>query len=301
MNDNFLCNKNLFYLYLNIVLYFFNLNDSFHFYDFLNDLLYCHNLRNFLNDLDNSFNDLRHFNDSFNNLFNLDNLFNYVGDDNWHFERYVNDSFDFLDLFNFDDFFGDFINSDNLWDFDDSFDNFFNNFLYFNDFRNNSENFEDIVNVNNSHDLLPDHSNDSFVHFKDNTGSEFDFLEFFKKGLDQNSQVELNFSGLFAGVSVNVFDFNDLWDVLDDFNEPIDLINFNNIDELLLEEFHEFSVHFSLELGILEGQSLEVSGQKVEQVLGSGVLDWDFDGSFRDRFQVEDISCYFVNVNFMLF
>jgi hypothetical protein len=195
---------------------------------------------------------LRYLDDSFNNFFYWNNFFHNVGDDNWHFERNVDNFFNFLDFLNLNDFLGDFINGNNLWDLNNSVDKFLDDFFDFNELRNNSENFENIIDINNTHDLLPYHSNDSFVHFEDNACSEFDFFEFLKEGLDKDSQVEFNFSGLFTGISVNVFDFNDLRDILDDFNQFIDFIDLDNINELLLEEFHEFSIHLSLELGVFE-------------------------------------------------
>jgi hypothetical protein len=265
---------------LNVVLNFLNFNDPFDFNNFFNDFFHSYNFRNFLDDFDDSLNDLRYFDDSFNNFFYWNNFFHNVGYNNWHFERNINNFFNFFDFLNFNDFFGDFINSNNLWDLNNSVDKFFDDFFDFNKLRNNSEDFKNIIDVNNTHDLLSYHSNDSFVHLEDNACSEFDFFEFFKEGLDKNPQVEFNFSGLFTGVSVNVLDFNNLWDILDDFNQLIKLIYFDDINKLLLEEFHEFSIHLSLELGVFESQFFQVSSQKVEQVLGSSVLNWDFDGSF---------------------
>ena len=174
----------------------------------------------------------------------MNNLFNDVSDNNWHFEWDIDDSFDFFDPFYFNNFFGDFLHCDNLRYFNNSVNNFLYNFFNFNDLWNNSEDLEDVINFNNTHDFLSDHSNNSFIHLKNNTSFEFDFFEFFKKGLDQDSQVEFNFSGLFTGVSVNVFDFDNLWYILNDFNQSINFVDFDNIDNLLLEEFHQFSVHF---------------------------------------------------------
>jgi hypothetical protein len=45
---------------------------------------------------------------------------------------------------------------------------------------------------------LSDHSNDTFVHFKNNASSKFDLFELFEEGLDEDSQMEFDFSGLFA-------------------------------------------------------------------------------------------------------
>lgn len=92
----------------------------------------------------------------------------------------MNDLFDFLNSGNFDNFLNNLFNCNNLWNFNNLFDNFFNNFLNFNDFRNDSEYLKNIINTDNSHDLLVDHCDDSFIDFKCNSSSEFDFFKFFK-------------------------------------------------------------------------------------------------------------------------
>lgn len=198
LHDYFLYNYNFLDLDLDIVLNSFNFDDFFNFNEFFDNLFDSHNLWNFLDDFNNSFNNLRYFNDSFNDLFNCNNLLNDVSDDDWHLKRYIYDSFDFLNSFNFDNFLSDFLDSDNLWDFNDSFDNLFDDFFDFNNFGDDSENFEDVIDINNAHDFLSDHSNDAFVHFENNASSEFDLFELFEKGLDEDSQMEFNFSGLFA-------------------------------------------------------------------------------------------------------
>ena len=70
--------------------------------------------------------------------------------------------------------------------------------------------------------------------------------------------MEFNFSRLFAGISINIFDLNDLWYILDNLNQSVNLVNFNEIDNLLLEEFNQLAVHFSLKFRILQCNSLEV-------------------------------------------
>lgn len=63
--------------------------------------------------------------------------------------------------------------------------------------------------------------------------------------------MELNFTGLFAGISINIFDFYDLRYVLDNFDNSVKFINFHDIDEFLAEEFRESGVHFIVKLGVL--------------------------------------------------
>lgn len=78
----------------------------------------------------------------------------------------MNNLFHFLILNYFNwNFFYDF-NWDNLWNFNDSINNFFNDFLNFNDFGNTSEDLENVIDVNNIHYLLSDHTNDAFINFQ---------------------------------------------------------------------------------------------------------------------------------------
>ena len=70
--------------------------------------------------------------------------------------------------------------------------------------------------------------------------------------------MEFNLSGFFTRVGIDVLNLNDLRNVLDDFNYSIELINFNDIDNFLLEEFSEFIVHFVIEFRILTGKLLHL-------------------------------------------
>ncbi len=112
----------------------------------------------------------------------------------------MNDLFNFLISWYFDNLFNDFLDGDNLRDFDNSFDNFFNNLFHFNDFRHNSEDLEDVINADDAHNLLIDHTNDSLINLEGNACSKSDLFELFKKGLDQNSQMKFDSSGLFTAV-----------------------------------------------------------------------------------------------------
>lgn len=67
--------------------------------------------------------------------------------------------------------------------------------------------------------------------------------------------MELNFSGFFTWVGIDIFYFNDLWNILNDLDQSINLIDFNNIDKLLLEELHQFSIHLGLKLWIFKSNS----------------------------------------------
>lgn len=63
--------------------------------------------------------------------------------------------------------------------------------------------------------------------------------------------MELNFSVFLAAVGINVFDFYYFWDILYNFNQPIKLINFNHINDLLAEVLGKFRADFLDQLRIL--------------------------------------------------
>lgn len=65
---------------------------------------------------------------------------------------------------------------------------------------------------------MVDHSDDSLINFKSNSGSKSDLFKFFKKGFDQNSQVEFDSSGLLTAIRVNVLDSDGLRNEFDDFD-----------------------------------------------------------------------------------
>jgi len=150
----------------------------------------------------------------------------------------MDDLFDFLISWNFYNFFNDFFNCDNLWYFNNLFNDFFDNLLNFNNLRYDSEDFENIINADNTHNLLVNHTDNSFIDFKSNSSSDSHLFKFFKEGLDEDSKMEFNSSGLFTTVRVNVLNSDSLWDKLNDFNKSIKFINFHNINDLLLEELN---------------------------------------------------------------
>ena len=66
----------------------------------------------------------------------------------------------FLDLFNFldfDNFLDYFLDSNHFWYFNDSLDNFFHDFFDLNYFLIDSENFENIINIDSIHDFSLNH------------------------------------------------------------------------------------------------------------------------------------------------
>jgi hypothetical protein len=163
----------------------------------------------------------------------------------------VNNFFDFLNLYYFDDFFNDLFDRNDLWDLNNSVDNLFDDLLNFNNLGNNSEDLQYVINVNDSHDLLIDHTNNSFIDLENSSSSSFEFFEFFQKSFDQNSEMELYFSGFFAGVSIHVFDSDHIRHVLNDFDDSVQLIYFDDINKFLLEEFVKSCITLFSEFGIL--------------------------------------------------
>lgn len=63
--------------------------------------------------------------------------------------------------------------------------------------------------------------------------------------------MELYFSGLFTGVSIHVLDSNHIRDVLNNLNDSIELIYFDDVNEFLLEEFEESGITLFSEFRIL--------------------------------------------------
>ncbi len=56
--------------------------------------------------------------------------------------------------------------------------------------------------------------------------------------------MEFNSLGLFTRISVHILDFDDFRNVLDNFHYSFELIHFDQIDDLLLEELEESNVAF---------------------------------------------------------
>lgn len=176
MNDYFLDNLDLSDFNLDIVLNLFDFNNSLNLNDLFDYFFDCYDFWNLSYDLNDSLNYLWNFNNSFDNLFDLNNFFNDVCNNDRHLQRNIDDFLYFFDSFNFDNFLSNFVNCNNLRNLDNSIDNLLYNLLNFNNFGYNSEDFEDIVNIDNTHDFLSDHSDNSFIHFENDSSSNFNFL-----------------------------------------------------------------------------------------------------------------------------
>lgn len=144
-----------------------NLFKKHRFFDFNNfflnhlDFYYLWYLNYSLNDF---FKDSGHLHYFFSILRYLYNFFNDVIHNFDNFDWYMNDLLDLLDFDYFNWFFNNPLNWNYLWHFNNSIHNFFNNLFNFNNFGYNSKNFQDIIHINNTHDLSIDHSNNSLVN-----------------------------------------------------------------------------------------------------------------------------------------
>lgn len=76
--------------------------------------------------------------------------------------------------------------------------------------------------------------------------------------------MEFDFSGFFTAVGINIFDLDDLRSVLDDLNKSINFINFDQINDLLLEELNNSFIDFSLQFWIFDEQSLQFACKQMK-------------------------------------
>lgn len=79
-----------------------------------------------------------------------------------------------------------------------------------------------------------------------------------------------------------------MWNVLDNLNDSVHFVDFNDVNEFLLEEFRQSDINVFSKLWILLEPFLHVAGQQVDEVLGSTVLDWDFNGLFGVSLNLDD-------------
>ncbi len=153
-----------------------NLDHSLNLYNLLDNFFHCHYFRHLLNDFNNSLNNLWHFNNPFHNFLNGHNFLHNISNNNWHFQRHVDNSFNLPDFLNLNNFFGNLFHSNNLGHFDNPLHNFLDNFFHFHNFGDNSKHFQDIIHINNTHNLLSNHTNNTLVHFQNNTSPDSNLL-----------------------------------------------------------------------------------------------------------------------------
>jgi hypothetical protein len=153
----------LFGLSDNVVNWFLNCNNLSILYNFLDNSLYLNyswNLNYSINYLlDNSWNFNNFFTGwrNFNDL--LDNIIDYFDNFDWN----MNNLFNLLNSWNLDNLFNNSFDCNDLRDLNYFLNNFLNNFFNFNKFWNDSEDFKNIINTDDSHNLLIYHSNNSLI------------------------------------------------------------------------------------------------------------------------------------------
>lgn len=113
-------------------------------------------------------------------------------------------------------------------------------------------------------------------------------MELFKKGLDENSEMEFNSSRFIAAVGIDVLDSVEFRDVFDDGDNSFEVISFNKVNDFLAEEFSESGVAFFSELGIFLEVFSHLDGEEVDQMLGSCILDWHLYDLFSVVYEIGD-------------
>jgi hypothetical protein len=124
--------------------------------------------------------------------FDWDDLFNDEIDGVVNIDRDLNLFIDF-DKFCFGhEFFHFAINWDDLGALHTFFNHLLDDLFNFDYLGNNSENFEDIVDLDQTHDLSLDHCDDFFVHLQHDPRLDLDLFQLFEKCFDEDSQMELD-------------------------------------------------------------------------------------------------------------
>lgn len=170
-NHFFFNNLYLLNLWDGMIDYFLNFIRNLSLYYFLYNIYNLLNLRYFDHPFDYFLDDSWDLDDLFNYSLNLNNLFYNVIDILDDFHRNMNNLLNFLDLWNFNNFLNDLLDRNYLWNLYNPIHNFLNNFLYFDYLRNHSKHLQNIVYIDNSHNFLIDHTNNSFINLKNSTCS----------------------------------------------------------------------------------------------------------------------------------
>lgn len=143
---------------------FFSYDWHLNFNNFLDNFLNCLNFWHLYNNFLNDFNDSWYFNNNFLNNCSWDYFFNIIVYIFNNLNRNMYNSLYLLNFYFFYYFLHYSINSNNIRNFNNSFNYFLYNLINLNYFRNNSKDLQYIVDINNSHDLLIYHSNNTFVN-----------------------------------------------------------------------------------------------------------------------------------------
>ena len=161
--------------------YFFNFNN------FLDYLLNFHNSWHLSNHFHWFFDYFRYL---YNFLYNLRCIHQFLHIDClhfWNFHRHISHIFYHLNLFHFNRNFNSIFCCNKFRYFNYFLDHFFHNFLNLNYFRYSSIHLQNIINVNNFHNLLFYETDDSFINFWYNSRSSYHFFHFCEESFKQNS------------------------------------------------------------------------------------------------------------------
>jgi hypothetical protein len=192
---------------------------------------YAWYLDNLLND---PFSDLRNFDDSLDNPLHFDDLFDISVDQFDDLYWNVDDLFDLLDFGYFDNLLNDSLNDYDLGYLNISFHDLFNNLLDFHNFGHNCKHPEYLLDIDNSCRLLPNHREQTLRNLQGNAWNPASLLKLDQQRLDKNPQVVLQSFPFFVAIGVDVFDADNVWDVLHDLYDSVELVDLDDIDELLL-------------------------------------------------------------------
>lgn len=98
--------------------------------------------------------------------------------------------------------------------------------------------------------------------------------------------MEFDFSRFFTAVCVDVLNLDHIRDKLDNFYNSVNFIDFDQINDFLLEEFDQSSIALFSELGILVEVFLHLHCEHVNQVFGSRIGNWNL---YNSVFEADDI------------
>lgn len=93
--------------------------------------------------------------------------------------------------------------------------------------------------------------------------------------------MELHSSWFRTSICIHILNSNSLRHKLNYLDYSVYLVDFNNIDNLLLEEFYNSSIKLSQYSGISTWQGLKWSCEKMNKSFCSNIHHWNFNSSLR--------------------
>lgn len=85
--------------------------------------------------------------------------------------------------------------------------------------------------------------------------------------------MELNFSRFFGRVGIDIIDFDNFWDELNNFNNSIEFVNFHNVDQLLLEELIKSSIALISKFRIFVKVLLHLNREHMDEMFSPCILN----------------------------